>query len=72
MGLRTTCSLGLGRGNPSKEGGTLLGVGEVLQLEDLKFPVLLDESEDTERIIVELGAIDGCAHASDLRRGWVI
>jgi hypothetical protein len=63
--LRSRCLLGRNLGNCGIEGGTLLGVGEVLKLEDLNFPVLLDEREDEDTIVVPRGTINksdpGCA-----------
>ena len=71
--LRTTWyPLSRGLGNPSEVCGTLLRVGEVPELQDLNFPVLLDEREDRERIVLVRGTIDGGAHPCGLRHGGVL
>ena len=48
-----SCLLGLSLFKPSVDGETPLGVAEVLSMKDLKFPILLDKSEDGDRIEVE-------------------
>ena len=63
MDLETRYQRGHCLGNPTKEGATLLGIGEVLEIEDLKFPILLDDSEDREGIVLVLGPEDGGGHA---------
>ena len=50
---RNRCDLGYGFGDPSNEGVTLLGVGDVLTMKDLKFSVFLNKSEDRDRIVGE-------------------
>lgn len=47
----------------SNEGTTLLGISEVIGLEDLNFAVLLDESDDGDTIVRELCPKDGRNHA---------
>ena len=46
------------------EGITLHGVREVLDLGDLEFPVLLDEREDEDGVVIDRGTVggrpDGC------------
>jgi hypothetical protein len=59
-------------GNHSIEGATLLGIAEVLNLKDLHFPVLLDEREDADRIVVARGTVNEGVHACDLRRDILI
>lgn len=54
--------LSLGFGNPTVELATFLGVREVLGFEDLEYSIFLTDSEDGERIIVELVAIDCVTH----------
>ena len=44
--------------SPSNEDATLLGVTEVLTMEDLEFSVLLDKSIDEDCIEVECGPGD--------------
>ena len=65
-------SLGQSLGNPTVEVAPLLGVREVLALKDLEFPILLDECEDGDRIVVECGSI--CCRGNDcnLRRGHAL
>ena len=45
------------------EFSTLLGVGEILELLNLEFSVLLDKSEYGERIVLEGISISGRAHS---------
>ena len=54
--------LGLNIFKPRVEGKTPLGVAEVLTIEDLKFPILLDKSEDGDRIEVESVPAGGREH----------
>jgi len=58
--------------NSSEEGVTLLGVGEVLTLEDLKFSVLLDKCDDDDRVIWERGPENGRHHTRELHRGYTL
>ena len=51
--------LGRSLDSASNECTTLLGVGEILAMEDLEFPVLLDKSVDDDGIIVERSSEDG-------------
>ena len=53
----------------SNEGATLLGIGKVLTLEDLKFPVLLCKGEDGYTIVGERVPEDGSRHTRELRYG---
>ena len=46
----------------------LLGIGEFLRPEDLKLPVLLDQSENANRIVVDRGTVGGSAYGCDLHR----
>ena len=62
MDLRNVPPLSLGFGNPTVELAMLLGVQEVLGFEDLEFSIFLTDSEDGERAIVELVAINCVTH----------
>ena len=55
--------------SPSDDGVTLLGITEVLAMEDLESPVLLNKSEGDNSIVVDRGPEGGREHASDLRHG---
>jgi hypothetical protein len=59
------CSLG----NSSEEGTTLLGVGKVLAMDDLEFPILLNKGIGDNSIVVVRDPRDGGKRACDLRRG---
>ena len=59
-------------GSLSEEGATLLGIGEVLRLDDLKLPVLLDDSEDADRINVVRGTVDEREYGCDLRHSRML
>jgi len=50
-------------------GTTLLGVSEILAIEDLELPVLLDKSENGETIVVVRGPEGGRVLACGLCRG---
>ena len=69
--LQTRYQRGHSLGNPSEEGATLRGIGEVLEIEDFKLPVLLDDGEDDERIVFVCGTEDGIEHACELCCGSV-
>ena len=55
----SSCSLGRSLDGPSNEGNALLGVGEILAMEDLEFPVFLDKSVSDDSLVVECGPGDG-------------
>jgi hypothetical protein len=55
--LGTRCTPGLRAG--TFQGALRLGVGELLKLEDLQFPILLDEGEDQGAIGGERSAMGG-------------
>ena len=55
MDLLSSCLLGRSLDKSSEEDVTLLGVGEALAVEDLEFSVLLDKSEDDDRVLGERG-----------------
>ena len=46
--LRSMCPTGQSLGSPTVDLPTLLWITEVLNVYDLEFPILLDESEDEE------------------------
>lgn len=48
---------------------TLLGVRKVLHIENLGCPVLLDEIEDQESIVTEIGTINSVRNTRELCRG---
>jgi hypothetical protein len=56
----------------SDEFVTLLGVGEVLTMENLEFPVLLDNSEDESSFVGVRDPEDGSCHTRGLRRGYTL
>jgi len=58
--------------NPRVDGPTPLGVAEVLTMEDLEFPILLDKSEDGHGIEVESVPAGGSKHTRGLCRGYVL
>jgi hypothetical protein len=66
LDLRSSCTLGRRMG--TGEGTLLLGVSELLNLEDLKFPILLGEREDTGNIGPVRSAM-GRAYGCVLRHG---
>jgi len=53
----------------SDMGITVLGVSEILTIEDLELPVLLDKSENSETIVVVHGPKCGRVRACGLCRG---
>ena len=61
--------LGRSLDSPSEEGVALVGVSEILAMEELDFPVLLDKTADDMHIVVERGPEDGKERACNLRRG---
>ena len=67
-GLQRGYALGYSLGGPSDEGVTLLSVSKVLTIEDLEFPVLLDESEDDDGVVGHRRAVDGGTHGGGLHR----
>ena len=67
-----SCPLGRSLDSPSDEGTTLSGVGEILAMDDLEFPVLLDNSIGDDTIVGERGPEDGSQHTRDLRRGYAL
>ena len=71
MDLLSNYPIGRSLDSSSDEGIALLGVGEVLAMEDFKFPVLLDKSEDADSFVGERGPGDGSHHSCDLRRGYM-
>jgi len=64
--------LGRGLGSPSDEGTTLLGVDEMLAMEELELPVLLDKSANKEAIAAKRGPKDSIERECGLRRSHVL
>jgi len=64
--------LGRSLEKPNDKGATLVEVDDVLTVEDLEFPILLDKSEDGDTIVIERGPGNGSDHYCDLRRGYVL
>ena len=54
----------------SVESGTLCGVRETLDPIDLEFPILLDERDDADILILNRGTIGSGTHHSSLRHGY--
>lgn len=67
MDLLSSCPLSRSRDSSSNKGVALLGVGEVLAVEDLKFPVLLDKSDDGDGFVGERLPEDGSQQSCELR-----
>ena len=61
--------LGRNFGGPGEVGTTLLGVSEILAIEDLELPVLLDKCENGETIVGVCGPKGGRVRACGLYRG---
>jgi hypothetical protein len=72
VNLRNSHSLGHNFGSSRIEGATLLGVGKVLKLEDLKFSILFDERQDAESIVVARGTVEEREYGCGLRRGILL
>jgi hypothetical protein len=70
--LLSSYPLGRSFDSSSEEGLALLGVCEVLTMEDLEFPVLLDNSDDGDRFVGKRGPGDGSRHVCELRRGYML
>ena len=64
--------LGRSLESPSDESTTLLGVGKILAVEDLEFPVLLDKSVGDDSFVVVRGPEDGRKPGCELHRGYVL
>ena len=64
--------MGLGLSSPSEGGAALLGIGEALTVEDLKFSILFDDSEDDGDIIGEPIHSGGVEYECALRRGHTL
>ena len=72
MNLLSSCPLCRSLESSSDEGTTLLGVGKVLTIEDLKSPVLLGEGDDGYTFVGERVPEDGSCHTRELRCGYVL
>lgn len=67
MDLRNRCSqIGQNLRDLGVKPLTLLRVSEDFDIEDLEFPILTDEREDVDRIIVDRCTIDGCEQECEL------
>ena len=64
--------LGRGLGSPSDEGTTLLGVDEMLAMEELELPALLNKSENKETIAAERSPEDSIEHECGLCHSRVL
>ena len=64
-----SCLRGCSLSRPSVDGDTRLRVTEVLETGDLRFPILLDKSEDGDRIEGESFPLGGGEHAC--RLSWL-
>ena len=64
--LLSSYPLGRSLGSPSGMGITLLGVSEILAMEDLELPVLFDKSKDAESIVGVRGPEGGRVRACGL------
>ena len=72
MNLLSSCPLRHGLENSSNEGATLLGVGKVRTLEDLKSPVLLDKSDGEDSSVGVRVPEDGSHYSCGLRRDYAL
>ena len=68
VGLRSKVPLSQGLSDPSVEFSTLYGVRKVLGRKELEFPILLSESNDEGRIVVEYGTVIGGTSVRHLHR----
>jgi len=64
----SSCPIGRSLEIPSDDGTALEGVGKILAMEDLEFPVLLDKSVGEDSIVVESGSEDGRGQSCGLGR----
>jgi len=67
--LLSSYPLGYSLGGRGDMGFTLLGVGEILAMEDLELPALFDKSKDGESIVGVRDPEGGRVHARGLLRG---
>lgn len=67
-----SCLLGHSLSRPSVDGGTPLGVTEILKTDDLKFPILLGKSEDSDGTEGNFFPLGGGEHACSLCRGYML
>ena len=54
------------------EVAALLGVREFLKLEDIKFSILFNESDDSDTIVLDWGTVHGGAEGGPLLHGYVL
>ena len=64
--------LGCSVGSSNVEGRPFLGVGEILAAEDLKLPILFDNSEDGDSIVGERTPKAGRDRPCSLRRSYIL
>ena len=72
MDLLSNYPLGRCLDSSGDKGVALLGVGEVLTMEDLEFSVLFDKSDDGDRVVGERDPKDGSQHSCGLCRGYTL
>lgn len=72
MDLRSESPLVQGLGKPTVELGTLLRVREVLKPRDLELSLLLDKSEDDDRIEFEPDVVDGLTPTGALCHSYAL
>jgi hypothetical protein len=72
VGLLSSYPLGRSLESPSDKGAELFGVGGIIAIEDLEFPVLLDKTVGEDSIVVVCDSEDARECASDLRSGYVL
>ena len=72
MNLLSICPLRYSLENSSNESATLLKVGKVLTLEDIKSHVLLDKSDDEDSFVGVRVPEDGSHCTWGLRRNYAL
>lgn len=70
--LRSKFPFGQGPCNLSVEGTALLRVSEVLTVNELEFPILMDEGADGHSIIFKRGTVDGGKQERMLHHGCML
>ena len=71
VGLLGSYPVGHSLDRTSDMGTTLLGVGEVLATDDFELPILLNNIDDGDSIVVIRGPENGRIHACRLCRGYL-
>ena len=72
MNLLSSYPLGCSLESPSDEGTELLGVAEILAMEDFEFPILFDISDGVGSFVVERGPENGRGYECDLLYGYTL